>query len=234
MPLIGLFGGTFNPIHLGHLALAAQVEAALHCHQIRFIPAALPPHKSLPTVSAAHRAAMVNLAIADHPHWVMDDCELLRSGPSYTIDTVAALRAQFPQHALCLMLGQDSYAQLPTWYRWDALLEYVHLVVTHRATMEHSLGLHAAHVGKQVDMSEAAVAFSQQRHGLICYLATTPPAISSTALRAQLCAANQSIQPASAAQANEQAAAQTALTRMLPASVLAYIREHGLYQASCP
>lgn len=214
MELIGIFGGTFNPIHNGHLALAQSVLETLHCTQIRFVPAALPPHKIAPAVTAQHRAAMVNLAIQGHPEFVLDTCELDRQGPSYTIETLHLLRQRFPDHALCLLMGQDSYQKLPTWHHWQELLEYCHLLVVHRADLETELVLHAEHAHKFL----AGTAFTNQcslaTHGFIGYLPESPPAISSTAIRAEL------------------AHPGTSLTNLLPALVSQYIHQHHLYQSA--
>ncbi|MFD0912091.1 nicotinate-nucleotide adenylyltransferase [Methylophilus luteus] len=212
MQIIGLFGGTFNPIHNGHIALAQSVIDTLHCSQIRFIPAAIPPHKAIPTVTAQHRANMVQLAIADHPHFILDTCELDRQGPSYTIETLHLLRHRLPDMALCLIMGQDSYLQLPTWHRWQELLDYCHLLIVHRADIAHTLQLHAAHQNKLVDIDQAAAQFAAQTHGLISYLPITPPDLSSTRIRAQL------------AQGDTRIAG-------IPEKVLYYIKENHLYQS---
>jgi nicotinate-nucleotide adenylyltransferase len=212
MQIIGLFGGTFNPIHNGHIALAQSVVDTLHCSQIRFIPAAIPPHKAIPAVTAQHRANMVQLAIADHPQFILDTCELDRQGPSYTIETLHLLRHRLPEHALCLIMGQDSYLQLPTWHRWQELLDYCHLLIVHRADIAHTLQLHAAHQNKLVDIAQAAAQFAAQTHGLISYLPLTPPDVSSTRIRAQL------------AQGDTRIAG-------VPEKVLYYIKENHLYQS---
>jgi nicotinate-nucleotide adenylyltransferase len=183
MEIIGLFGGTFNPLHNGHLALAQSVLDTLHCSQIRFIPAAIPPHKAIPAVTAQHRAHMVQLAIADHTEFVLDTCELDRQGPSYTIETLHLLRHRLPNQSLCLIMGQDSYLKLPTWHRWLELLDYSHLLIVHRADVEHTLQPHAEHENRLLDIAEAPQQFAAQAHGLISYLPVTPPAISSTAIR---------------------------------------------------
>ncbi|AKR43752.1 nicotinate-nucleotide adenylyltransferase [Methylophilus sp. TWE2] len=186
MEVIGIFGGTFNPIHKGHLVLAETVLDTLHCTQIRVIPAAVPPHKETPAVTAQHRAEMVKLAIQDQPKLVLDTCELDRQGPSYTIETLHLLRTRFPDQALCLIMGQDSYAKLPTWHRWLELLNYCHLLVVHRADKEKTLTLHPQHEGKLVDIATAPQAFAAQANGLISFLTQAPPDISSTRIREQL------------------------------------------------
>jgi len=214
MEIIGLFGGTFNPIHNGHLVLAQTVLNTLHCTQIRVIPAAVPPHKETPAVTAQHRAAMVQLAIQDHPKLVLDTCELERQGTSYTIETLHLLRRRFPDQALCLMMGQDSYQKLPTWRRWLELLDCCHLLVVHRADREKTLLLHAEHEGKLIDIATASTAFVQQANGLISFLPITPPDISSTRIREQLAHNRQ------------------ATIAEIPPQVLRYIQQHHLYQQS--
>lgn len=212
MEIIGIFGGTFNPIHNGHLVLAQTVLDTLHCAQVRFIPAALPPHKTTPAVTATHRANMVQLAIRGHQQFVLDTCELDRPGPSYTIETLRLLRHQLPDQSLCLIMGQDSYQQLPTWHRWLELPDYCHLLVVHRADREPGLSLHAQHRAKLVDITDAPHAFATQAHGLISYLPVAPPAISSTHIREQL------------QQDSHDAGAD------IPQQVLQYIRQNHLYQ----
>lgn len=212
MDIIGLFGGTFNPIHHGHLALAKNVLESLHCGQIRFIPAAIPPHKAVPAVTAQHRAAMVQLAIADHPEFILDTCELDRKGPSYTIDTLHLLRHRLPDQSLCLMMGQDSYQNLPTWHRWQELLDYCHLLIVHRADTAHTLQLHAGHENKLVDIAHAAQQFSQTSQGFISYLSVTPPDISSTQIRDAL------------------SKGEICLINGIPEKVMRYISENHLYR----
>jgi len=212
MELIGIFGGTFNPIHNGHLVLAQTVLDTLHCTQIRVIPAAVPPHKETPAVTAQHRAAMVQLAIQDHPKLVLDTCELDRQGTSYTIETLHLLRLRFPDQALCLIMGQDSYQKLPTWHRWLELLNYCHILVVHRADREKTLFLHPEHEGKLIDVATAPEAFAAKANGLISFLPITPPDISSTRIREQL-------------SRNDE----TVITE-IPLQVFSYIQQNRLYK----
>jgi nicotinate-nucleotide adenylyltransferase len=131
--LIGLLGGTFNPIHFGHLRMAQELADALNLTEIRFIPSANPPHKAVPTVSAQQRAEMVQLAIADNPLFKLDTRELNRQGASYTIDTLISLREELGENvALCLMMGSDAFSKLDSWHRWDELLNYCHIVLVQR------------------------------------------------------------------------------------------------------
>jgi nicotinate-nucleotide adenylyltransferase len=129
LKVIGIFGGTFAPIHHGHLRLAIEARDALQLDEVRLIPAAQPPLRAAPALPAARRLRWVRLAIGRERGLVADGRELARRGPSYTIDTLVSLRAQFPRAALCLLLGQDAARSLPRWHRWRELLEYAHLVI---------------------------------------------------------------------------------------------------------
>lgn len=130
---IGLFGGSFNPPHLGHLALARAARAQLGLAELRWLPAGQPWQKAgTPLAPADDRAAMVAALIAGEPGMVLDDIELRRAGPSYTIDTVEALAAAQPAARWWLILGQDQHARLPTWHRAPELLARVHLAVAAR------------------------------------------------------------------------------------------------------
>ncbi|OIQ83968.1 putative nicotinate-nucleotide adenylyltransferase [mine drainage metagenome] len=130
---IGILGGTFDPIHFGHLRLAQEMGESLELDEVRFIPAARPPHRSEPHCTAPHRAAMVQAAIAGNPLFALDTRELERSGPSYMVDTLSSLRAELgKQQPLMLLLGTDAFLGLPTWHRWKQLLDLCHVCVAHR------------------------------------------------------------------------------------------------------
>ncbi len=131
--MIGLFGGTFDPIHFGHLRPALDAFEALGLDELRFIPAAVPPHRAAPGIDAATRAEMVRLAIADQPGFVLDTCELERPGPSWTVDTLRLLRGRYgADRPLVLLVGSDAFARLPTWHEWRDLLALAHVAVMAR------------------------------------------------------------------------------------------------------
>jgi nicotinate-nucleotide adenylyltransferase len=133
MRLVGILGGTFNPIHYGHLRMAQELADGLGMDEVKFIPSANPPHKDSVTVSAEHRAAMVKLAIADNPKFSIDELELSRDGASYTIDTLISLRETLGKDtSLCLMMGSDAFVKLNTWHRWRELLNYTHIILVQR------------------------------------------------------------------------------------------------------
>lgn len=133
MHAIGILGGTFDPIHHGHLRMAEELREKLGLEQVRFIPAALPPHRASPQINADHRAKLVKLAIAGNPEFALDTRELARPGPSYTIDTLMELRAELgPRISLCLLIGSDAFLGLPTWHRWREMPDLANIVVAHR------------------------------------------------------------------------------------------------------
>ena len=143
---IGLFGGSFDPVHSAHLALAQVALAQLQLDSVRWVPAGQAWQKARPMTGAEHRAAMVQLAIADEPRFTLERCELDRSGPSYTLDTVRELQAAEPGARWFLIIGQDQYAALHTWRDWPQLLQRVTLAVANRpgAALLANAQVHAA------------------------------------------------------------------------------------------
>lgn len=132
-PTIGILGGTFNPVHFGHLRMAEELAEALQLDQVRFIPAAAPPHKSTPAISAQQRAEMVQLAISNHPAFMLDTRELNREGASYTIDTLQSLRKELGQQvSITLFMGSDAFTQFDTWHRWQEIIQYCHIALVQR------------------------------------------------------------------------------------------------------
>ncbi len=209
--MLGIFGGTFNPIHFGHLALAEAVQQALQLSKVHFVPSATPPHKSLPQVTATQRADMVALAIADYPQFVLNRAELLREGPSYTVDTLLQLQGQYPQQALCLIMGLDSYLQLPHWHAWQDLLSLAHLAVVHRADYNPAFVPHTAHQSAYLPLLAAKSAMATRTAGILTYVGYTPPDISSSECRLAL------------------ASGEGYLSK-IPVKVLNYIRINQLYR----
>jgi nicotinate-nucleotide adenylyltransferase len=132
MRSIGIFGGTFDPIHYGHLRTALELKQTLALERVHFVPAATPPHRGAPMLDGRLRLRLVKAAIRGEPGFVADDRELARDGPSYTVDTLASFRAQYRKRSLCLLLGMDAFLTLPQWHRWPELLELGHIVVAHR------------------------------------------------------------------------------------------------------
>jgi len=129
---MGIFGGTFDPIHYGHLRTAFELREAARLSEVRFLPTGNPPHRDPAQASAEERLAMVRAAVEGQPGFSVDDRETRRSGLSYSVDTLGELRAEFPQRSICLLLGMDAFLGLPNWHRWREILELAHVVVAHR------------------------------------------------------------------------------------------------------
>jgi nicotinate-nucleotide adenylyltransferase len=129
---IGLFGGTFDPIHFGHLRTAFELLQALKLAQVRFLPTGDPPHREAPLAAAALRLEMVRAAVVGQSGFGVDDREIRRQGVSYTIDTLTELRQENAQRSLCLLLGMDAFLGMPTWHRWREIFELCHVIVAHR------------------------------------------------------------------------------------------------------
>ncbi|MCY1402705.1 putative nicotinate-nucleotide adenylyltransferase [compost metagenome] len=209
---IGLFGGTFDPVHIGHLRSALEVAEQLELDELRLLPSARPPHRETPQVSAAQRLAMVELAVQGAGPLLVDDRELRRDKPSYTIDTLESLRGELgAQVPLYLLIGWDAFCGLPSWHRWEELLEHCHIVVLQRPDADSEAPealrdlLAARSVADPAALSGAG--------GQIAFIWQTPLAVSATQIRAVL--------------------AQGRSARFLvPDAVLNYIEAHGLYRAS--
>jgi nicotinate-nucleotide adenylyltransferase len=211
---IGLLGGSFDPIHIGHLQLAQDALAQLALAEVRFVPAAQPWQRSV-AASAADRARMVELAIRSEPRFVLDMHEIERGGPTYTIDTVRALRKTLGDEApLVLIVGGDQMERLDTWREWQRLLEHAHLAVARRNdavltlnwTLQEYFNAHWAR----------AAAMRARPAGCIVEIDMTPVDASATEIRRLL------TQEATAARDDRLAA-------IVPAAVLDYIRAHRLY-----
>ncbi len=129
---IGIFGGTFDPVHFGHLRTAFEILQALRFSEVRLMPCGNPPHRDQPVAAPALRLKMVQVATEGQQGFVVDDRELQREGPSYSVDTLAALRAEFPLRPLALVIGMDAFLGLPKWYHWREILQLAHIVVAHR------------------------------------------------------------------------------------------------------
>jgi nicotinate-nucleotide adenylyltransferase len=133
---VGVFGGTFDPVHLGHLVPAVRAYETFRFDALVFVPAAHPPHKlGEPLTAFSHRFAMLALATQPYDHFLVSAIESERQGPTYTVDTLRTLRERLAAEHLYFLLGSDSFSQLGTWNRWQELVDLAHLVVLHRETM---------------------------------------------------------------------------------------------------
>jgi nicotinate-nucleotide adenylyltransferase len=129
---LGVFGGTFDPIHLGHLRAAENALECLALDRVAFVPAGIPPHRALPSSSALDRYAMTALATAGHPRFTVSDVELRRDGPSYTVDTVAGLRTETPKAEVFVIVGSDTFPEMVTWKEHERLVSLCTVAVVSR------------------------------------------------------------------------------------------------------
>lgn len=130
---IGILGGTFDPIHFGHLRMAEELAEALDIDQVRFIPAGSPPHRGQPRAESRHRLEMARMAVAGNPRFLLDDREIVRERPSYSVDTLTDLRAELsPATPLVLFMGSDAFLGLTLWHEWRSLFDLAHIAVAHR------------------------------------------------------------------------------------------------------
>ncbi len=209
---IGILGGTFDPVHIGHLRGALEVAEMFGLDELRLIPNARPPHRDTPNCSAQDRLAMVRLAVQDLPPLYVDARELERERPSYTIDTLISLRAELgADDQLLLVVGWDAFCGLPTWHRWEELLDYCHILVLQRpdAGTEAPQALRDLLAARSVTDPQALCGGA----GQIAFVWQTPLEVSATQIR-QLLASGKSVR------------------FLVPDAVLAYINAHGLYRAS--
>jgi nicotinate-nucleotide adenylyltransferase len=132
MQSIGVLGGAFDPIHFGHLRAALELKTVLDLGAVHFVPSRLPPHRELPQADAAIRLRMVSAAISGCNGFVADDRELGREGPSYSVDTLISMRDDYPEHALCLLLGMDAFLRFDQWKRWEEIPQLAHIAIAHR------------------------------------------------------------------------------------------------------
>jgi nicotinate-nucleotide adenylyltransferase len=130
--MIGIFGGTFDPVHYGHLRSALEVKEIFGLDEVRLIPSSQPPHRSQPHATANMRVQMLNLAIANQPDLTIDTREIDRAGASYMVLTLESLRQDFPDQPLLLFIGSDAFSQLTSWYQWQRLFDFAHIVVLTR------------------------------------------------------------------------------------------------------
>jgi len=184
-PLLGIFGGTFDPIHCGHINALEQICQSINFAQLRWIPSAKPPHKDSVGATIDQRLEMLELALEGYSNWYVDDLETRRDTPSYTFDTLSQLQSQFVDHQLVMIIGADSLQNLNTWYRYPDLLELAHWVVMHRPN--YTLKVPKQLVSKVVDSPEQLEASFES---CIWLHHSSEFDISSTEIRAALRAAN--------------------------------------------
>ncbi|WJW74879.1 nicotinate-nucleotide adenylyltransferase [Thiohalobacter sp. IOR34] len=210
--MIGIYGGTFDPVHFGHLRTALEVAELLELDELRLLPAGRPPHRPPPQATTAQRLQMLRLALAGQARLGLDPRELQRPGPSYMVDTLASLRAELGTRPLALILGQDAFLGLDRWHRWRELPDLAHLVVMTRPGGDWPQG---GELGAlfEARRSQDPAALRAAAAGRIWCCPVRQLEISASGIRA-LCAAGRSPR------------------YLLPDAVLGYIEAEGLYQDS--
>lgn len=207
--MIGIMGGTFDPIHFGHLRPALEVSERLSLSQVRFIPCRVPPHRDQPMAAAEDRLKMVSLAVKNTPEFRLDDRELQRDGISYSVDTLRSLHEEFDE-PLVLMLGADAFQSFSRWKSWREILEMAHIVISCRPGYKiPPLDFWAA--GRTVQTAES---LEHSRAGKLLFIEVTQLAISATDIR------RQRLEGLSA-------------RYLMPIEVADYITKHQLYSPAC-
>lgn len=181
MKPLAILGGTFDPVHIGHLCVAWEASELLDA-EVRLVPASVPPHRPPPVASVAQRVAMLRVALAGQDRLGLDLRELERAGPSYTVDTLAELRAEHGARPLVLLMGADAFAGLTSWHRWPELFDLAHVGVLSRPGDPPAWpeALHSAVNGRRVETVDALHA---RPAGCVMWLDVTPLAISATRIR---------------------------------------------------
>lgn len=206
---IGILGGTFDPIHLGHLRMALELYEALDLAKVHIMPCFQPVHRKLPTAPPEQRLAMVKCAVASEPALYADDREIKRQGPTYTIDTLIEMQAAMPDTPLCLLIGIDAFLGFASWHRWEEIFNYAHLIVAHRPQY------HLPQTGVIVDLMKERlqheIAYIHENvAGGILFRPITSLDISATDIRKQIAMGRNP-------------------RYLLPDGVYDYIKQHGTY-----
>ncbi|WP_325101203.1 nicotinate-nucleotide adenylyltransferase [Marinomonas transparens] len=208
---VAIMGGTFDPVHNGHLRTAVEILDRYGFRELKLIPCFQPVHKSAPSVTAKQRLDMVNMAVSGDSRLVVDDSEIKRAGPSYTIDTLHAIRDDVGvDEPLIMVLGMDSFLSLPTWHNWQDLIQYAHIFVVSRPGWEPDL---ISELNTFCENYRAASPLELQcaPSGLVWLETLTPLGISSSMIRS-LCRK------------------QSSIAYLLPEPVQAYIEKNQLYR----
>jgi len=185
--MICILGGTFDPVHFGHLRPALDVQQSLDIPRVHLLPCRLPPHRDPPQGSPEQRLELLRLAIADEPALDIDARELGRDGPSYMVDTLESLRAEKGEESLCLALGMDALLGLESWHRWREIAKLCHLVVMQRPGRRWPQQGALAQLVSKAHTGEAE-RLRERPAGFVCEVPVTQMAVSSTRIRELLAA----------------------------------------------
>lgn len=224
-PAIGIYGGTFDPIHEGHLQVALRIQKICHLNQIRFIPCQQPLLKKKVFAAATDRVAMLDLVLEPYSSsFQIDLREINRCTPSYTLYTLESLREEFPKTPLCLILGWDAWLSMPHWYQWQKLIELAHFIIIHRPQSNHiplfdkkdilhSLPLPLQNWWQEKNIDDPCY-LSKSLAGCIYFYAELSIPISSTLIRQSISLGKDNV-----------------IKKYLSPAVWAYIESHKLYKS---
>ena len=205
--MIGIYGGTFDPVHFGHLRTAVEVREVFNLQKLLLLPSHQPPHRAMPGASSKMRLEMLQIAINNQSGLEIDTREIDRKGPSYMVDTLQSLRLDYQQQPILLYMGLDAFADLTSWHRWQALFDYAHIVVMDRPDSKISV-LSEYLKSRQVDDRRQ---LKQSLHGKLFFQKVTQLEISASQIR-------------------EIFFNQKDPAYLLPEEVISYIYQHKLYQ----
>jgi len=211
--MIGIIGGTFDPIHFGHLRPALEIAEQLSLEEVRFIPSAQPPHRWQPEASAGQRLDMVKLGIEGTDKFIIDDREYQRDGASYTVDTVASLRSEMgDQKPICMIIGADAFQSFTSWHNWQKILDFTHLVVSSRPgyTLEDGTLSHDLQKWIQEHQVDSIQELQKRAAGKLFFCDVIQLDISATYIRKQLLKGESA-------------------SYLTPQKVTDYIKQHKLY-----
>ena len=208
--MIGILGGTFDPIHYGHLRTALDVQQRCGLDEVRFIPCGVPAHRNKPIAEPLQRLAMVRAAISAQSKFVADDREIRRGGSSYMVDTLISLKQEFKSKTLCLILGTDAFNGLEQWNQWQKIFELANIIVMQRPDNNGHIELNKRLVKQLKHRFVDADDLQSKQNGAICFVSVTQLDISATNIR-QLWQENKEIQ------------------FFLPDSVLTLIQQQNIY-----
>ena len=207
---IGILGGTFDPVHHGHLRLAVEVLNACALAELRLVPLHTPAHRQKPLASSQQRLQMLRLAVAGVSGLVIDERELERTSVSFTIDTLRSIREEVLEQPLCLIMGMDAFQKLNSWHEWKSLADYAHILVAGRPGVEAEIENAELRSFYEQNRTEVMSDLHTNRAGRIFNVAISELNISSTKIR-ELITTKQDVH------------------FLLPESVLSYIEKEGLY-----
>lgn len=209
---IGILGGTFDPIHMGHLRMALELHDLLDLDTVHLTPCYRPVHRKLPTASPEARLAMVKCAVKNEPALIADNREIKRKEPSYMIDTLLEMRTDYPDSPICLLVGIDAFLGFPSWHRWKEILQQAHIIVAHRPQYQiPDTGVIADLLKNRLQQDTTYIHTNQA--GGILLQPITQLEISASDIRKQIA---MGMNP----------------RYLLPDAVYDYIKQHGIYSIS--